>query len=201
MSYSFIQPESSETLNEKTTMLNFLKIDSVYDTNYADVYKLYVETFPVSERRSWASLESVLNNENRFNIFALMHENQFVGFISYWKFERFYYIEHFAILPHFRNHKLGSEAMAELVSQVNMPVVLEVEMPRTVEAARRIHFYERLGFYVLSNYYMQPPYDGVSFLLPMLIMSNDYHFANKHFNLIKNTLYKEVYRYEKEDEE
>jgi len=182
-------------------MLNFLKIDSVYDTNYADVYKLYVEAFPVSERRSWASLERVINNENRFNIFALMHENQFVGFISYWKFERFYYIEHFAILPHFRNRKFGSEAMTGLLSQVNMPVVLEVEMPRTINAGRRIHFYERLGFYVLSNRYMQPSYDGVSFLLPMLIMSNDYHFANKHFNLIKDTLYKEVYQYEKENEE
>jgi len=144
-------------------MLNFLKIDSVYDTNYADVYKLSVETFPVSERRSWASLERVINNENRFNIFALMHENQFVGFISYWKFERFYYIEHFAILPHFRNRKFGSEAMTGLLSQVNMPVVLEVEMPRTINAGRRIHFYERLGFYVLSNRYMQPSYDGVSF--------------------------------------
>jgi len=32
-------------------------------------------------------------------------------------------------------------------------------------------------------------------------MSNDYHFANKHFNLIKDTLYKEVYQYEKENEE
>ena len=42
---------------------------------------------------------------------------------------------------------------------------------------------------------MQPPYDDSLFLIPMLIMSNDYHFANRHFQMIKDTLYKEVYNY------
>ena len=30
-------------------------------------------------------------------------------------------------------------------------------------------------------------------MLPMLIMNNDTHFANKYFPLIKKTLYEEVY--------
>ena len=115
---------------------------------------------------------------------------------SMWKFSRFYYIEHFAIHPQHRNHSYGSEVIRLFLSTVSLPVVLEVEMPKTITASRRIHFYERLGFYVMSNFYMQPPYDGESFLLPMLIMSNDYHFTNKHFHLIKEVLYKEVYNFE-----
>lgn len=182
-------------------MLNFLKIDNIYAANFEDIYNLYVDAFPKAERRTWAALESVLNNDRKFNMFAIMSDNRFVGFVNYWKFERFFYIEHFAILPQFRNHKYGSEAMKIFMAQLNMPIILEVEMPRNIVASKRIHFYERLGFYVLSNIYMQPPYDGVSFMIPMLIMSNDYHFTNKHFHLIKDTLYKEVYRYEKEGEE
>jgi len=80
-------------------------------------------------------------------------------------------------------------------------IILEVEPPKSIDASRRIHFYERLNFFVLPNFYMQPPYDKKSFLLPMLIMSNDYHFAHKHFEAIKGKLYEEVYQYEKPEAE
>jgi len=33
-------------------------------------------------------------------------------------------------------------------------------------------------------------------LMPMLIMSNDIHFANTHFEKIKDILYENVYHYE-----
>ena len=177
-------------------MLKFIKIHSVHDSNYEAVFNLYNSSFPPNERRSRESLEMVLNADSRFNVYALENEQGFVGFFNYWKFSRFYYIEHFAIHPQHRNHSYGSEVIRLFLSTVSLPVVLEVEMPKTITASRRIHFYERLGFYVMSNFYMQPPYDGESFLLPMLIMSNDYHFTNKHFHLIKEVLYKEVYNFE-----
>lgn len=180
-------------------MLNFVKIDNVSDAGYDALLHLYTSSFPQNERRSIPALEKLLADSNHFNMFILTNENGFVGFLNYWNFDHFFYIEHFAILPQFRNNKYGSEAMKIFASQAQKPIVLEVEMPRSTMAAHRIHFYERLGFYVLSNAYQQPPYDGVSFMIPMLIMCNDYHYANKHFQLIKNKLYKEVYAYEKEE--
>ncbi len=54
-------------------------------------------------------------------------------------------------------------------------------------------FYERNGFKVVQHPYAQPYYDGSGRMLPMLIMTNDTHFANKNFPLIKKTLYEEVY--------
>jgi ribosomal protein S18 acetylase RimI-like enzyme len=182
-------------------MLKFTKIINVEDANYHELYDLYRNSFPVNERRNWDSLANIFEHEPKFNMFALENEDEFVGFFNYWKFSRFYYIEHFAIKSQFRNKRYGTDAIKLFLSEVNMPVVLEVETPTTIIASRRIHFYERLGFYVLSNIYMQPPYDGKSFLFPMLIMSNDYHFSSKHFKLIKEVLYKEVYRYEPKNEE
>lgn len=176
-------------------MLNFLKIDSVYDKLYSEVFNLYTQTFPKKERRTWAAMEAILNSDKRYNLFALLHENNFAGFIAYWKFEHFFFIEHFVITPKLRGHKLGSEAIKYLIDQADLPLVLEVEPPKTIIAGRRIHFYERLGFYVIPGFYMQPPYDNSSFLIPMLIMSNDYHYVNRHFNFVKETLYSEVYNY------
>jgi len=182
-------------------MLNFLKIDNVYDEMFEGVFSLYTESFPKEERRSWAALENVLNSDKRFNLFALFCENNFAGFIAYWKFEHFYFLEHFAILPAYQNKNLGSETIATLLAQVNLPVVLEAEPPKNIEAERRIHFYERLGFSVMTDFYMQPPYDNHSFLIPMIIMCNDFHYAKRHFNAIRDILYSEVYHYKKEAEE
>ncbi len=91
--------------------------------------------------------------------------------------------------------------MGILLSKMKLPVVLEVEMPNNPTAIRRIHFYERLGFSVLSHKYAQPPYEGDSFLLPMQLMCNNLHFADSHFELIKENIFQEVYHYEFENGE
>ncbi len=176
-------------------MLNFIKINTVTDQLFPEFFELYLTSFPAAERRTLTSLEDVMQNEESFNVFAILLEEKYVGFVCYWTFERFTFIEHFAVSPRMRGQHIGSNIIRMLQLQVKQPIVLEVETPQNKIAVRRIHFWERLGFYVLSNYYMQPPYDDSLFLIPMLIMSNDYHFANRHFQMIKDTLYKEVYNY------
>lgn len=180
-------------------MINFYRITSVDDPFFTDLYSLYTSSFPAPERRSWAGLDRELNLEKRFCAHALIQNDQFVGFFNYWTFDRFYYIEHFAITPAFRSQKIGTKAMEIFRSQVSLPIVIEVEMPTNSEAIHRIKFYEELGFKVLSHYYAQPPYEGGGFLMPMLIMSTDYHFANSHFELIRETLYKNVYHFNLEE--
>jgi len=176
-------------------MLNFYRINSVSDPLFEKLYNLYATAFSPSERRSWSALEHELSYEKRFHVHALLKNDHFVGFFNYWVFERFYYIEHFAVTSKLRDQQIGSEAMGIFKNQVKLPILFEVEMPNDPMAVRRIRFYERLGFSVLSHYYAQPPYDGNGFLLPELIMCNDVHFANTHFDLIKETLYDKVYHY------
>lgn len=176
-------------------MLNFQKIKSVSNPHFLNIFKLYSQAFPLSERRSWGGLELELINENCFNAQVLLQNDKFVGFLNYWTFERFLYIEHFAVSSDLRGKGIGTEAMKMLMEQTKLPILFEVEMPNTVLAASRIRFYERLGFSVLSHYYAQPPYEGNGFILPMLIMCNDTHFGNTHFEMIKETLYEQVYHY------
>ena len=176
-------------------MLNFHRINSVSDPYFTNLFNLYIQAFPSSERRSWGGIELELNTENHFNAHALLQNNQFVGFLNYWTFDRFLYIEHFAIKSDLRGKHIGQEAMKILMEQTKTPILFEVEMPNSPMSVRRIRFYERLGFSVLSHYYAQPPYEGNGFVLPMLIMCNNIHFANTHFELIKDTLYEHVYHY------
>jgi len=181
-------------------MLNFHRINSVSDPFFDSLFNLYALAFPPAERRSWGSLEYELMYEKRFYAYALILDDKYVGFINYWIFDQFFYIEHFAVVPYLRGKHIGTEAMQMILSQTKLPVILEVEMPNNTNSIRRIKFYERLGFTVLSHNYAQPPYENGGFLLPILIMSNNNHFANTHFELIKDTLYDKVYHYEIEKE-
>ncbi len=177
-------------------MISLLKIENVYDANFEEVYDLYNSAFPSYLRRTWAGLETLFNKKPAFHCVSVKSKKDFVGLINYWTFDKFIYIEHFAIHPDFRNKGIGTKVLKEFLATLELPVVIETETPRSQIASQRIHFYERLGFYMTTNFYMQPPYEGSQVMMSMLIMSNDYHFTNKHFTQIKNTLYKEVYKYD-----
>jgi len=182
-------------------MLNFHRITNVNCPHFSDLYNLYIQAFPPEERRTWGGLEYELTYEKRFCAHALVQNYKFVGLFNYWTFDRFYYIEHVAISQQMRGQNLGTEAMEIFKSQTKLPIVIEVELPSNVDAISRIRFYEKLGFSVLSHKYAQPPYEGDGFLIPMQLMSNDLHFADSHFELMKETLYDKVYHYELEKEQ
>ncbi|MEI6553977.1 MAG: GNAT family N-acetyltransferase [Paludibacter sp.] len=181
-------------------MLNFHRITSVNCPHFSDLYKLYTEAFPAKERRTLGGLEYELTYEKRFCAHALVQNDKFVGLFNYWTFDRFYYIEHIAIVDTIRGQNIGTEAMGIFKTQTILPIVFEVEMPINTTSIGRIRFYEKLGFSVLSHNYAQPPYEGEGFLIPMQLMSNSRHFADTHFELIKETLYENVYHFEVEKE-
>lgn len=176
-------------------MIEFHPVTSVNDAIFTQLYELYSTSFPANERRSWAGLDRELNIEKRFSANALIENKQFIGLFNYWLFDKFCYVEHLALVPQFRSQRKGSITMNMFQQKTSLPIILEVEMPNNPDAIHRIKFYENLGFKVLSHYYAQPPYEGGGFLMPMLVMSNDYHFSNTHFEMIKNTLYRDVYHF------
>ena len=180
-------------------MINFERINNSSEKNFSKMYELYRTAFPPSERRSMGGLEHILNYEKRFEAYALMKEGEFVGFFTFWTFDRFVYAEHFAVDDNLRGQNIGSEVMREFLAMLKLPLIFEVEMPNDPNAIRRIKFYERFGLKTVSYPYAQPYYDGSGKLLPMIIMTNDSHFADKHYKMIKNTLYSEVYNYHPEE--
>ena len=181
-------------------MLSFHRINSVSDLLFSNLFNLYALAFPTAERRTWAGLEYELNYEKRFFAQAILRDEKFVGLLNYWTFDRFFYIEHFAVTPTMRDQHIGTDALKMFKLETKLPIVFEVEMPVDSTSIRRILFYERLDFSVISHNYAQPPYEGDGFLIPMQLMCNDKHFAETHFAQIKETLYNKVYHYEEEKE-
>lgn len=161
---------------------------------FNQLFSLIQLSFPTSERRNYAGHLGEFS-EDRFRSICYIPD-VLKGILNYWDFGDFIYIEHFAIAPELRGQGTGSALMGELRTIVgNRTLVLEAEPPADSDiAARRIAFYERLGF-VLNEYdYIQPALIEGEEPIPLVIMSAPDKLTEKEYIKIRDRLYNEVYK-------
>ncbi|MDE6453834.1 MAG: GNAT family N-acetyltransferase [Muribaculaceae bacterium] len=136
---------------------------------------IYLEAFPPEERRPTDDLFGRAQRaDGMLRLLVISDERgHTAGMLSYWQFDTFLYVEHFAIDSAMRGRNMGAQAMAEFIRTAGCPVVLEVERPGANEMAdRRIAFYTRLGFAARTEIdYIQPPYAPGLPSVPLLLMA------------------------------
>ncbi|WP_127132661.1 GNAT family N-acetyltransferase [Pseudoflavitalea rhizosphaerae] len=135
------------------------------------IRSLYESTFPVEERRDWHQFLQLLQ-EPAMQLSVILDEGASIGFVTGWKLNSWYYVEHLAIDPSQRGKKYGQKVMQSVLAAGHGRVILEVERAHDKISQRRIGFYERLGFIIVDIDYHQPPYRKGEAALPMLLMSN-----------------------------
>ena len=154
------------------------------------IQKIYEESFPEIERRTFNNLCSAFERFTYINLQLIEETDKTIGFIIYWEFREFIYVEYFAISEELRGGGLGKKAFHEFAKRQTKPIVLEVELPENDIAIRRIGFYERLGFILQQVEYIQPPYHPNMPDLPLLLMTyGDIDFPKALLN-IKSEIYK-----------
>ena len=120
---------------------------------------VYTNSFPADERRDFDLVIKLLDESDKFSIDILKRDDTPIGFITYWVFKDFAYVEHFAIDENKRGGGAGSNAIKLLLEKIDLPVVLEVEKPESEDAVRRIRFYEKHNFKICHDIeYIQPAY-------------------------------------------
>ena len=161
------------------------------------VEKLYIESFPPNERRSVSKMHNLIEQNELFDVFLLFEDNLRVGFFSLWTFDSFIYLEHFAILPEYRNGGYGKKSVHLIINETKLPLIGEIELPSASEiASRRLAFYERLGFKIWDISYVQPPYEEGFDPVPMKLISYRDIDLNQKQNEVKTLLYANVYQWE-----
>ena len=174
-------------------MIKFQEISTKDVQHYKFMEELLITAFPAEEYRELEQLREYTDRTGNFHNNLIFDEYTPIGFITYWDFDRFYYIEHFAINPNLRNGGYGKRVLEYLCNHLPLPIVLEVEHPNEDMSKRRINFYQRHGFTLWENDYKQPPYKVGDNFLPMYLMVNGNLDYNKDYEDIKNQIYKEVY--------
>ena len=180
--------------------MNYNLINSISDIWFDRFYTCFEVSFPPSERRPLASLEDKMKHDNRFRVEVVTEKSKssdvFIGLLCWWHFDAFCYVEYLAVSESLRGRNKGSQIMADLQQRVSLPIVLEVEPPEDDMTRRRIAFYERLGFKLLPDDYMQPSYGTVPGL-PLRLMVWPHLPEAWSVDAVARTLHREVYGVEK----
>lgn len=190
----------SKSSKKKDTMIDYSHVlpDSPL---LKQIETLYVGSFPPVERRRFSSVELLLKKDNvPFNIIAAIEDDELVGFLSYWDFETFRYIEHFAVDVNKRGNGIGSGILEHFLKECDkLPVMLEVELPVSYDARRRVDFYMRHSFIIWKLFeYIQPPYETGNDSLEMKLMTlrvNDKSKVAEMAKVIQHEVYKPIELY------
>ena len=176
-----------------TISLRPLKADSI---EIEQAKQLYLEAFPTCERREVAELLFNIDEKSGkpFTLFAIIFNDTFVGIISCWELSDFIYVEHFAVNATERGNGIGAKTITALKEHyAKQPLVLEVEVPNEEISIRRVGFYQRQGFYLNENKYMQPPYRKGDEWFDLKLMTTEPKFLEAQFDKVRDEIYHIAY--------
>jgi len=120
-----------------------------------EVYSYYLDIFPEDERKPLELLQS--SYERHYTkIIEILYKNEIVGFmvLNRVKDKGYAVLDYLAILPQYRNNKLGTKALQMLLEQEkdNRGIFIEIEKvglgkdaEENLLRANRKNFYEKLS--------------------------------------------------------
>ena len=170
--------------------MEFINISSSSDYRIQEIVNSYCTSFPEAERRNEEQFKNLFS-QPCVNILSIFHENENIGYLVIWKLSGFVFVEHFEVFERFRNKKYGSEVISHLFQEYPK-IVLEIE-PETLDdlAKKRYHFYQRNGFNIIDENYIQPSYGDGKPSLELWLLSN---FPTENTLQIREEIYDVVYK-------
>ena len=168
-----------------------INLKPVTDEKFSSVYKRLIDAFPYEERRDERD-EKKCFLKSQFNFCEITDENESVGLIVFWVFNKFLFVEHIAINKEIRSKGYGSKTFELLKTQYNLPIILEAESPETEMQKKRIKFYENLGFKINCYDYTQPSYHNAE-SVPLQILSFPQLLSESEFEEFFKTTREIVY--------
>lgn len=170
-------------------------IQQFEEREFDRIFEIMEESFPEDEHRPCEEQKALLL-EPEYKIYVVKEgsEGQIQAFAAVWELEDYTFIEHLAVTPYGRNAGMGTRMLGELQKISPGRLCLEVELPETELAARRIAFYERNHFTLNAYPYMQPPISRGRKPVPLRIMTTEGGISRDEFESLRDTLYRRVYR-------
>ncbi|MEC0302531.1 GNAT family N-acetyltransferase [Terribacillus saccharophilus] len=161
--------------------------------DFNTIYELMENAFPPEEYRSYTEQKALLERED-YHIHVYENQGMIAAFCAIYNLPELAFIEHIAVNEDFRGQGMGSKIMKEVITSSDKPIILEVEPPDGEEnAARRVRFYEKLGFHLHDWPYEQPPLRPGEAPLPLQLMSYPHAYDIEAFGRVKDTILQNVY--------
>lgn len=124
---------------------------------YTPFKELYASSFPIFEQRTEPQQLKAFSCSN-YHLTAYRENDRLIGFIAYWEFPTYIYIEHFAISTALRGKGYGCEVLQRFMTENSKTILLEIDPPSDDMSIARLRFYQRCGFYSNPYPHIHPPY-------------------------------------------
>ncbi|SDQ31512.1 hypothetical protein SAMN05421664_1105 [Chryseobacterium soldanellicola] len=169
--------------------MEFLPITSADDYRVQEIYSSYSKTFPEDERRDLKEFTALFSKEN-VKIISVSHESKNIGYLIIWELSNFTFVEHFEVFAEFRSQKLGPYITNYLFE--NYPrIILEIEPEHLGDdAKRRYSFYQKNGFNLIDEMYVQPSYGEGKNSIKLWLLAN---YFPENLSEVKDEIYDIVY--------
>lgn len=147
------------------------RVTTIDHPEWETFWRIYEASFPAGERRTLQGQKAVIGEAKYFLELWRNEQDVFVGFTACWIYERFRYLEHFAVSSEMRNGGYGKTILTEWMRRPGPPVLLEIDPPMDEISRRRHGFYKRLGFCDNDLEHSHPSYQDGSGSVPLRILS------------------------------
>lgn len=137
--------------------MKIVRLTDINNPLYPVFKEVYNTSFPIFEQRTENQQMDAFGSES-YRLDCYMDEDCFVGFIAYWVFTHYIYVEHFAIHPSLRGQGKGGFILSDVISRTDQRIVLEIDPVVDEVSAARLHFYRSYGFSENPFSHIHPPY-------------------------------------------
>lgn len=161
--------------------------------DFESVFRLMALSFPEDEYRTREE-QRALFDDPAYRLYGLRDGDDVSALCAAWMLTDYLFIEHLAVDPARRNGGVGGRFLDAVIAESERPAVLEVELPETDIARRRIGFYQRHGFFLNDYEYYQLPLRVGNEKLPLLVMSTGAPLSRSEFEKARDEIYARVYK-------
>ncbi len=170
-----------------------MQILEIKNNDFEEIYSLVRTTFPKEECYPYDYHYKALMRPSFFGR-KLVLDNKIKAFVTGFQQKNYLFLDYFAVDKNLRGQGIGGKFLKKVIESVQCPVILEVELPETEMAKRRIVFYERLGFQLNTYPYRMPLIAEGFGDTPLYIMSYPLALAKKEFDILSQDIYCHVYQ-------
>lgn len=151
--------------------MNTIRLSDTTSPLYKEFETLYAKSFPVFEQRTQTQ-QAVAFASPYYHLDLYYEDHVFIGFIAYWQFEQYSYVEHFAVHDMHRGRGYGAQLLNQFTQEQARQVILEIDPIADEISAARWRFYQRCGFSQNSYLHTHPPYRDGYAGHPLVILSS-----------------------------
>ncbi len=166
-------------------------INSCNHPLYQSFHDLYSVSFPIFEQRTAAQQADAFQDE-RYKLLAFTDDEAFLGFISYWEFDTYRYVEHFAVNAELRGRGYGSTILRAFLQATDKVTLLEIDPVVDSVSEARLRFYKRCGFQENPYPHRHPAYRSGYRPHPLVVLTAKRAITREEYQKFYNDLRKTV---------